>query len=255
MPIGRWPPARPGWPRSSARPSRPGPACSPRTWPRRGSGASTSASTTCRSRSADSPAAAPMRASRPSPTSSSAATSRSPARAPATSLCSKVPAAPAEPPIVPPTILAIRMHSRRARGLIAAGVLPLAAGAARADELKIGMSGALTGPAQALGQGMKAGIEAYFARVNAAGGVAGHMLRLVALDDGYEPARAGANVRKLIEVERVFAILGNPGTPTAAVAVPIAVEHKVPFFGAFTGAGLLRKTPPDRYVINFRASS
>ncbi|HKA90076.1 MAG TPA: ABC transporter substrate-binding protein [Haliangiales bacterium] len=146
------------------------------------------------------------------------------------------------------------MHSRRARGLIAAGVLLVAAGAARADELKIGMSGALTGPAQALGQGMKAGIEAYFARVNAAGGVAGHMLRLVALDDGYEPARAGANVRKLIEVERVFAILGNPGTPTAAVAVPIAVEHKVPFFGAFTGAGLLRKTPPDRYVINFRAS-
>src|SRR5262249_23287477 len=182
------------------------------------------------------------------------ATSRSPARAPATSLCSKVPAAPAEPPIVPPTILAIRMHSRRARGLIAAGVLLVAAGAARADELKIGMSGAPTGPAEALGQGMKAGIEAYFARVNAAGGVAGHMLRLVALDDGYEPARAGANVRKLIEVERVFAILGNPGTPTAAVAVPIAVEHKVPFFGAFTGAGLLRKTPPDRYVINFRAS-
>jgi len=101
---------------------------------------------------------------------------------------------------------------------------------------------------------MKAGIEAYFERANAAGGVHGKMLRLVALDDGYEPARAGANVRKLIDEEKVFAILGNPGTPTAAVAVPIAMERHVPFFGAFTGAGLLRKTPPDRWVLNFRAS-
>lgn len=126
--------------------------------------------------------------------------------------------------------------------------------AASADEIKVGLSGALTGPAQALGQGMKTGIEAYFARVNAAGGVNGQTLRLIALDDGYEPQKAGANVRKLIDEDKVFAILGDPGTPTAAVAVPIANERHVPFFGAFTGAGLLRKTPPDRWVINFRAS-
>lgn len=132
----------------------------------------------------------------------------------------------------------------------------VAAGAtsAQADEIKVGMSGALTGPAQALGKGMKAGIEAYFARVNAAGGVGGKSLRLVALDDGYEPRNAGANMHKLIEEEKVFAVLGNPGTPTAAVSVPIANEKHVPFFGAFTGAGLLRKNPPDRWVINFRAS-
>src|SRR6185436_11640120 len=76
----------------------------------------------------------------------------------------------------------------------------------------------------------------------------------IALDDGYEPARAGSNMHKLIDEEKVFAVLGNPGTPTAAVSVPIATSKHIPFFGAFTGAGLLRKTPPDRYVINFRAS-
>jgi ABC-type branched-subunit amino acid transport system substrate-binding protein len=133
-------------------------------------------------------------------------------------------------------------------------VLLAAPATAGAQEIKVGMSGALTGPSQALGQGMKAGIEAYFARVNAGGGVGGRKLRLVALDDGYEPARAGANVRKLIDEEKVFALLGNPGTPTAAVAVPIANERHVPYFGAFTGGANLRKTPPDRYVINFRAS-
>jgi ABC-type branched-subunit amino acid transport system substrate-binding protein len=44
------------------------------------------------------------------------------------------------------------------------------------------------------------------------------------------------------------------GTPTAAVAVPYALERKMLFFGAFTGAGLLRSDPPDRYVFNYRAS-
>jgi branched-chain amino acid transport system substrate-binding protein len=130
----------------------------------------------------------------------------------------------------------------------------LAATPAHAEELKVGMSGALTGPAAALGLGMKSGIEAYFAQVNAAGGVNGRTLRLIALDDGYEPSRAGSNMHKLIDDDKVFAVLGNPGTPTAAVSVPIANRKHIPFFGAFTGAGLLRKTPPDRYVINFRAS-
>jgi branched-chain amino acid transport system substrate-binding protein len=61
-------------------------------------------------------------------------------------------------------------------------------------------------------------------------------------------------VRKLIDTEHVRAIVGNVGTPTAVVTVPIVNEKKVPLFGAFTGAGVLRKTPPDRYVFNVRAS-
>jgi ABC-type branched-subunit amino acid transport system substrate-binding protein len=61
-------------------------------------------------------------------------------------------------------------------------------------------------------------------------------------------------MRKLIENEQVIAVIGNVGTPTAVAAIPIANAGKTPFFGAFTGAGMLRKTPPDRYVINYRAS-
>lgn len=119
---------------------------------------------------------------------------------------------------------------------------------------RIGMSAAFSGPARELGEGMRKGIEAYFAQVNKQGGVLGKKLALIALDDAYEPARTGPNMRRLIDDEQVFAVLGNPGTPTATVAVPIANEKHVPFFGAFTGAGLLRKTPPDRFVINLRAS-
>jgi ABC-type branched-subunit amino acid transport system substrate-binding protein len=119
---------------------------------------------------------------------------------------------------------------------------------------KVGMSTVLSGPSQALGQNMKQGVEAFVGWKNAQGGVHGRPLELTVLDDGYEPARAATNMRTLIDTHGVFAVLGNVGTPTAAVSAPIANEKKVPFFGAFTGAGLLRKTPPDRYVINFRAS-
>ncbi|EGW54351.1 extracellular ligand-binding receptor [endosymbiont of Tevnia jerichonana (vent Tica)] len=115
------------------------------------------------------------------------------------------------------------------------------------------MSTALAGPAQALGQGMKLGIEAYFNQVNKSE-INGNTLKLVALDDGYEPARAAPNMRKLIDEEKVLAVMGNVGTPTAIVSVPIANEKKTLLFGAFTGAGVLRKTPPDRYIINYRAS-
>jgi ABC-type branched-subunit amino acid transport system substrate-binding protein len=122
------------------------------------------------------------------------------------------------------------------------------------NEIRVGMTTALTGPSQALGLGMQAGVEAYFQQVNEEGGVSGRLLRLIARDDQYEPLQTGPNMRALIDDQAVFAVLGNVGTPTAAVAVAIANEKKIPFFGAFTGAGLLRKNPPDRYVVNYRAS-
>src|SRR5262249_14583140 len=69
-----------------------------------------------------------------------------------------------------------------------------------------------------------------------------------------DATRAADTMRELLERREVFAFVGNVGTPTAEVAVPYAVEHKSLFYGAFTGAALLRQDPPDRYVINFRAS-
>ena len=58
---------------------------------------------------------------------------------------------------------------------------------------------------------------------------------------------------ELFDKHKVFAVIGNVGTPTAEKALPIALEKQI-FFGAFTGAKLLRKDPPDRFVFNYRAS-
>src|SRR5690606_21689070 len=96
---------------------------------------------------------------------------------------------------------------------------------------RIGMSAAFSGPAAALGTGMRDGVLAYFAAVNARGGVHGRPLELVARDDAYEPGRTAPNMRALADEDGVFAVIGNVGTPTAAVAVPIANEKRLPLFG------------------------
>lgn len=121
-------------------------------------------------------------------------------------------------------------------------------------EIRFGISAALSGPTKELGQNMKMGIMAAFNAANANGGVFGRQLWLIAADDGYEPARAAVTMKQLYENDKVFGVVGNVGTPTAVVALPYALERKMLFFGAFTGAGLLRNDPPDRYVFNYRAS-
>ena len=122
------------------------------------------------------------------------------------------------------------------------------------NEIKFGISAPFTGPARELGQQMKLGIETAFRRVNDAGGVNGRQLSLIAADDGYEPDRTAETMKQLYDKYQVFGLVGNVGTPTATVALPYALEKHMLFYGAFTGAGLLRRDPPDRYVINYRAS-
>ena len=122
------------------------------------------------------------------------------------------------------------------------------------SEIRFGISAALSGPTKELGQNMQRGIVAAFNVANANGGVHGRQLRLIAADDGYEPTRTAVTMKQLYERDQVFGVVGNVGTPTAVVGLPYALERKMLFFGAFTGAGLLRNDPPDRYVFNYRAS-
>ena len=128
--------------------------------------------------------------------------------------------------------------------------------AAEADspaEIVLGMSTVLTGNAGNLGKDMQRGILAGLERANRNGGVNGRKLRLISLDDGYEPTRTGPNMRQLIEKDNVLAIIGNVGTPTAIVSVPLVNEQKTLLFAPFSGGPIVRNDPPDRYVINFRA--
>jgi ABC-type branched-subunit amino acid transport system substrate-binding protein len=117
----------------------------------------------------------------------------------------------------------------------------------------LGQSAAFTGPAAQLGIQMNVGLKAYFDLVNAQGGIHGRRIELKTRDDKYEANLCAENTRKLIEEDRVFALIGYVGTPTSQAALPIFTDAKVPFFGPFTGAELLRD-PFNRYVFNVRAS-
>src|SRR5262245_16089799 len=143
--------------------------------------------------------------------------------------------------------------------MLSMGVLAFFTGAAHAEpgvsdvRIVFGLSAAFDGPAAALGLGMREGILAAFSEANASGGVNNHKLELVSYDDGYEPEKAIANTKRLIDEDGVFALVGEVGTPTSNAAQPIATEKGVPFIGPFTGAAFLRN-PSLGNVINIRGS-
>ncbi len=122
-----------------------------------------------------------------------------------------------------------------------------------ADTITLGQSCALKGPAAALGKGMRDGLNVYFGRVNAAGGIDGRTIQLKSINDGYEPAKAELVTKTLIDKNKVFLLIGEVGTPTSKVAVPIAEAANVPFVGPFTGAEFLRN-PYKEQVVNLRGS-
>src|SRR3984893_4461718 len=134
-----------------------------------------------------------------------------------------------------------------------AGTPALAEDGVTKDKIVFGQVAALEGPAQALGQGMRQGLLAAFAEANRAGGIAGRQLELKSADDRYEPEKMIEAMKKMLGEDKVFAIVGPVGTPTANAGQPIATEAKVPFIGPFSGAEFLRN-PYKRYVVNIRSS-
>jgi branched-chain amino acid transport system substrate-binding protein len=121
-------------------------------------------------------------------------------------------------------------------------------------EIRFGIVIPYTGGAKENGRNIKLGIDVAFARANDAGGVNGRLLKLIPADDGFEPTRTLDAMKNLWEKEQVFGYIGNHGTPTAAVALPFALERRALFFGPLTGANVVRHDPPDRYVFNYRPS-
>lgn len=138
-------------------------------------------------------------------------------------------------------------------GLALTGITSRAETGVGDKEILVGQFAALSGPAAQLGQRLNVGIQAYFKAVNDQGGVNGRTLRLLTRDDGYEPERAVAAVKGLIEQDQVFALVGAVGTPTGLAAVPVLTAAKVPLVGMFTGAQGLRD-PFNRHVFHVRAS-
>jgi branched-chain amino acid transport system substrate-binding protein len=93
--------------------------------------------------------------------------------------------------------------------------------------IKIGAYNALTGPIPLTGKQMSTGWLAAVKAINDAGGINGRQIELIVEDDGYEPTRAMAAARKLVERDEVLLVTGL-GTPTSVVVAKYLDAAKVP---------------------------
>jgi ABC-type branched-subunit amino acid transport system substrate-binding protein len=139
--------------------------------------------------------------------------------------------------------------------LLAASLLPAKGDEAGIsdDAILFGQAAVLEGPSSVLGQRMRQGIVAAFTEINEKGGVHGRKLQLISRDDGYDPDRSVAQTLQLIEKDKVFALIGAVGTPTAMATIPITSTRNIPFIGPFSGAEFLRDLELPN-VVNIRAS-
>ncbi len=120
-------------------------------------------------------------------------------------------------------------------------------------EIRIGSSLALGGHAGYLGTQVLQGAMSHLNFINAQGGIHGRKIRLIAMDDGYDPTRCLFNTQKLILEEKVFCLFSYVGTPTTVRIIPLVNEAGIPLLGMFTGANRLRE-PVNPLLINIRAS-
>ena len=120
---------------------------------------------------------------------------------------------------------------------IAVAALFAAVGAASGQDIKIGYSGALSGPASFTGLDIKRGAELAVDEINAKGGVKGRKIVLVSRDDEHNPVRTVAQYRELVERERVVAMLGATNSASMLAVTPIVNDAlKVPVICPATDA-------------------
>jgi len=120
------------------------------------------------------------------------------------------------------------------------------------DTILIGRSAGITGPIAARTKPATEAIQAYFDSVNEAGGINGRRLKLINLDDANEPKRAAENSRKLINDEKVFALISQSGGPQTQAVLPVLNEFQTPLIGTTSGADNLRA--PNKYLFHLKAS-
>lgn len=119
-------------------------------------------------------------------------------------------------------------------------------------EILLGQSCQLSGPLEGITREVRQGASLCFDHINAQGGVRGRKIRVLALDDAYDPKKAEANTRHFINEAKVLALFQYAGTPPALAGMALAEQTGVPLIAPFTGAEELRK-PELRYVFNIKA--
>lgn len=141
----------------------------------------------------------------------------------------------------------------RAGSLLASLCLCLASSGASAD-IVLGHSGDLSGTSAALTSDYVRGMSAYFDDLNKRGGIRGEKIKLVSLDDGFNPDKTAENTKALIEKHEAVALVGFRGTANMLKIVPIVQAAGIAQIGNTSGAKSLRD-PHVPNLFHVRAST
>lgn len=108
-------------------------------------------------------------------------------------------------------------------------------GIAANNDILLGQSAPLSGSFGELGKSYREGALLYFDKINRQGGIDGRMIQLKTVDDAYEPKRAEANTRELIEKDKVFALFGHMFSSAVKASLAVATEAGVPYVAPYAG--------------------
>ena len=135
------------------------------------------------------------------------------------------------------------------RFLGAVAVMTASWGAAAQDKWVVGQSAPLSGGNAKFGTDIRDGAQAYFAMVNARGGVNGGQIELISIDDKNDRKTAGANTKTLLDNKNLVALFGFASATLSLDALPQAEAKGVAFFAPFSGANPVRVKNPVLFTV------
>lgn len=116
-------------------------------------------------------------------------------------------------------------------------------------EVVIGVTHPLTGPAASWGVNISGGMKAWADHINEQGGIHGRKIKLMIKDDGYNPARAVANLQEM--KNKIFAVAGQLGSAPCNAAKDFYPENKIPLITAYGNLEIYAKQPKEKQKYYF----
>ena len=115
-----------------------------------------------------------------------------------------------------------------------------------ASEIVIGTHQDLSGPIKVWGVPVSNGMKMAVEEINAAGGINGRKLRMILEDNGYDPKKAVLASQKMVERDKIFAMVGPMGSPTVLAAQDILFDAGVLQLFPLTAAEFTFKFDPSK---------
>lgn len=109
--------------------------------------------------------------------------------------------------------------------------------------VKIGILGSLTGPFAIFGTGQLAGATIAIEEANAAGGINGRKIEWVSLDDESSPPKGIAGYKRLVDQEKVFAVLGPAASAVGQAMLPVLKASRTPTFISIFSTPVVTEPP------------